>query len=174
MRRRETTSPKDTGILPKAVDDFWVFSAKSLSFEQLDEQGSVARRAVLPAPSRLRRAPLLCAVYPDTSPHRPRGVCGVPRPSPAECVPPFVPRSSRARPARHCAGPLQLQENAAAPVFCAGRLEILPLDIMRARVCRVLCRIVQPHRMLRVASQGTRKAVSVQRSGKTRIQISRG
>ena len=88
---------------------------------------------------RRRRAPLLGSAYPDNPSQRSRGACGVPRPSPAECVPPFVPRSSRARPARHCAGPLQLQENAAAPVFCAGRLEILPLDIMRACVCRVLC-----------------------------------
>lgn len=109
------------------------------SFQQLGLACSAARRAVLSPRERRRRAPLLGSAYPDNPSQRSRGACGAPRPSPAERVSPVVPGNSRACVAWHCAGPLQLQENAAAPVSCAGRLEILPLDIMRARVCRVLC-----------------------------------
>ena len=100
---------------------------------------SATRRAVLSPRERRRRAPLLGSAYPDNPSQRSRGACGVPRPSPAERVSPVVPGNSRACVAWHCAGPLHLRENAAAPVSCAGRLEILPLDIMRVCVHRVLC-----------------------------------
>ena len=83
--------------------------------------------------------PLSCAQSIQIPPPIVLEVCAVSPALPRLSACLLVPGNSRACVAWHCAGPLHLRENAAAPVSCAGRLEILPLDIMRARVCRVLC-----------------------------------